>query len=67
MLVLTREKNQRIVIGDNIVITVISIHGSKVRLAVEAPIDISVDRAELAEKKRQDGRDIRERRHYWGD
>jgi hypothetical protein len=34
---------------------------------VEAPINISVDRAELAEKKRQDERDERERRHYWGD
>jgi carbon storage regulator len=64
MLVLTREKNQRIVIGEDIVITVISIHGSKVRLAVEAPIEIPVDRAELADKKRQDER---ERRHYWGD
>jgi carbon storage regulator len=67
MLVLTRMQGESIVIGDDIVIKVISISGSKVRLAVEAPINISIDRAELAEKKRQDERDERERRHYWGD
>jgi carbon storage regulator len=67
MLVLTREKNQRIFIGENIVITVISIHGSKVRLAVEADPGIAVHREEVWLEIQRNEQDVRERRHYWGD
>lgn len=47
MLVLSRKKNERIVIGDGIVITVISIQGDKVRLGVEAPKEVAVHRQEV--------------------
>jgi len=57
MLVLTREKAERIVIGDReIVITVIDIRGDKVRLGVEARPDVVVDREEVYERKRRQGR-----------
>jgi len=49
MLVLTRKKNEVIVIGDDIHITVIEIRGDKVRLGIDAPRDVTVHRAEVYE------------------
>ncbi len=47
MLVLSRKKNESIVIDDRIVITVIDIKGDKVRLGIEAPREVSVHRSEV--------------------
>ncbi len=47
MLVLSRKKNESIVIRDNIVITVIQIRGDKVQLGIEAPKEIAVHRREV--------------------
>ena len=44
MLVLTRKMNEAIVIGENIVVTVIDIRGDKIRLGIEAPKHVSVHR-----------------------
>ena len=49
MLVLSRKKNESIVINDNIVVTVIDIRGDKVRLGFEAPNDIPIHRKEVYE------------------
>ena len=46
MLVLSRKKNESIVINDDITITVVSI-GGKVRLGIEAPREVSVHRREV--------------------
>jgi carbon storage regulator len=47
ILVLTRHREERIMIGDDIVITVVDIRGDKVRLGIDAPIDITVHREEV--------------------
>lgn len=47
MLVLSRKKNESIVIAENIVITVVEIRRDKVRLGIEAPRDIPVHRREV--------------------
>ena len=47
MLVLSRKKNESIVIGDNIVITVVDVRGDKVRLGIDAPKDVPVHRREV--------------------
>ena len=47
MLVLSRKKNESIVIDHNIVVTVVEIRGDKVRLGIEAPKDVSVHRQEV--------------------
>ena len=52
MLVLARKRNEAIVIGDSIRITVIEIRGGKVRLGIEAPKNVLVSRPVLTDKKR---------------
>ncbi|MBI1312751.1 carbon storage regulator CsrA [bacterium] len=47
MLVLTRRKNERIRIGESIVITVVEVRGDKVRIGIEAPKDVPVHREEV--------------------
>ena len=47
MLVLSRKKNESIVINENIVVTIVEIRGDKVRLGIEAPRDIPVHRREV--------------------
>ena len=47
MLVLSRKKNESIVINDNIKIVVTEIQGGRVRLAVEAPKDVPIHRTEI--------------------
>src|SRR4051812_36768714 len=47
MLVLSRKKNESIIINDNITVTVIEIRGDKVRLGIEAPKDVTVHRREV--------------------
>ena len=50
MLVLSRKLDEQIVIGDDIVITVVEIRGGKVRLGFEAPDEVSIHRQEVYEK-----------------
>jgi len=47
MLVLSRKKNESIVIDDNVVITVVEVRGDKVRLGIEAPREVPVHRSEI--------------------
>ena len=47
MLVLSRKKNETIVIKDDITITVVDIRGDKVRLGIDAPKDVPVHRREV--------------------
>ena len=47
MLVLSRQRDESIVIGDNIVVTIVDVRGDKVRLGIEAPREISVHRREV--------------------
>jgi len=49
MLVLSRKKNESIVIDERIVITVVEIRGDKVRLGIEAPRDVAIHRQEIYE------------------
>jgi carbon storage regulator len=60
MLVLSRHRDESIIIGDDIVVTVVDIRGDKVRLGIEAPTRVPVHRQEIyeaiqREKARQSG------------
>ncbi|MCE9555621.1 MAG: carbon storage regulator CsrA [Planctomycetes bacterium] len=54
MLVLSRQRDESIMIGDNIVITVVDVRGDKVRLGIEAPTEIPVHRHEVYEAIQRD-------------
>ncbi len=49
MLVLSRKKNESIIIDDQITITVVEIRGDKVRLGIEAPREVPIHRSEVYE------------------
>ena len=49
MLVLSRHRDESIMIGDNIVITIVDIRGDKVRLGIQAPTNVPVHREEVYE------------------
>jgi len=49
MLVLSRHRDESIMIGDNVVVTIVDIRGDKVRLGIAAPQDIPVHRQEVYE------------------
>lgn len=50
MLALTRTPGEKIVIGENIVVVILSVRGNKVRVGVEAPINIPVHREEVKDE-----------------
>jgi len=56
MLVLSRQKDEMIMIGDNIEITVVDIRGDKVRLGINAPQQIPVHRKEVYESIKMENR-----------
>ena len=49
MLVLSRQRDESIIIGDNIIVTIVDIRGEKVRLGIDAPTEIPVHRREVHE------------------
>jgi len=56
MLVLSRQRDQTIMIGDEIEITVVDIRGDKVRLGINAPPEIPVHRKEVYEAIKRENR-----------
>ena len=53
MLVLSRKKSQKIIINGNIVITVVETRPHGVRLGIEAPAEVRIDREEIAAKRKE--------------
>lgn len=47
MLVLSRKRDESIIIGENIVLTIVDIRGDKVRLGIQAPATVPVHRKEV--------------------
>jgi carbon storage regulator len=56
MLVLSRQRDESIIIGDNVVVTIVDVRGDKVRLGIEAPLEISVHRQEVYDAIQRENR-----------
>jgi len=51
MLVLSRKESERVLLGDDVVLTIVRLSGDRVRLGIEAPSDMLILRAELDESE----------------
>lgn len=60
MLVLSRHRDESIMIGDEIVVTIVDIRGDKVRLGIQAPTDIPVHRREVFDAIQRENRQAAE-------
>ena len=56
MLVLSRHRDESIMIGDDVVVTIVDIRGDKVRLGIEAPQHVPVHRQEVYEAIQRENR-----------
>jgi carbon storage regulator len=56
MLVLSRQRDESIMIGDNVQVTIVDIRGDKVRLGIIAPAEIPVHRKEVYDAIQQENR-----------
>lgn len=54
MLVLSRKLGEKIVIADNIIVTVVEIRGGRIRLGITAPDEVRIDRAEVSESRKKE-------------
>jgi len=54
MLVLSRQCDETIIIGDNIRVTIVEVRGDKVRIGIDAPRDVSVHRQEIYDAIRRE-------------
>ncbi len=52
MLILTRRIGETLIIGDDVVVTVLGVKGNQVRIGVKAPKDVSVHREEIFDRIR---------------
>jgi carbon storage regulator len=50
MLILTRRTGEKIVIGNKVIVTILAIKGGQVKIGIEAPIGIAVNREEIHKK-----------------
>ena len=56
MLVLSRQRDESIVIGDNVIVTIVDVRGDRVRLGIEAPREVSVHRREVYDAIQRENR-----------
>ena len=59
MLILTRRVGEKLMIGDDISVTILGVKGNQVRIGVHAPSDVSIHREEIYDRIQEEERDLR--------
>ncbi|AZO95886.1 carbon storage regulator CsrA [Halocella sp. SP3-1] len=57
MLVLSRKEDDKIIIDENIIITVVELHGGRVKVGIDAPANIEIHREEIYHKIEMENRE----------
>ena len=60
MLVLSRQSDETIIIGDNIRVTIVEVRGDKVRIGIDAPRDVAVHRQEIYDAIHKEAQTVRQ-------
>ena len=63
MLVLTRRSGEKVVIGENVTVTVLGVKGSQVRIGIDAPRDVTVNREEIYQRILKEREGLNSARH----
>ena len=65
MLILTRRIREKLVIGENITVTVVGVKGNQIRIGVDAPRDIPVHRDEIYQRILKEQKELNGTRGNW--
>ena len=50
MLILTRRVGEKLIIGENVTVTVLGVKGNQIRIGIDAPRDVQVNREEVHQR-----------------
>jgi carbon storage regulator len=63
MLVLTRRVGEKLIIGENVTVTILSVKGNQIRIGIDAPRDITVNREEIYQRILKEREELNSARH----
>ena len=63
MLILTRRVGEKLIIGDNVTVTVLGVKGAQVRVGINAPHDVTVNREEIYQRILKEREKLSRARH----
>ena len=63
MLILTRRVGEKLIIGDNVTVTVLGVKGAQVRVGINAPRDVTVNREEIYQRILKEREKLSRARH----
>jgi len=63
MLVLTRRVGEKLIIGGNVTVTILSVKGNQIRIGIDAPRDITVNREEIYQRILKEREGLNSARH----
>jgi len=64
VLILSRRIGEKLIIGDNVTVTILAVKGNQVRIGIEAPRNVRVDREEIHERIMKEEEEAR-KNHEW--
>jgi carbon storage regulator len=63
MLILTRRVGEKLIIGENVTVTILGVKGNQIRIGIDAPRDITVNREEIYQRILKEREGLNSARH----